>query len=123
MLAVTAVCAPTDADAERLAAPLRLAIVKNRTGRRGPILSVEEALAYEMTPEEKAIADEFFTGAVIGSPAKVAARLAALAKDTQADELMLSTLLPSLADRRRSLELIGEGSDTNCTTSGQDVSK
>ena len=106
MLAVTAVCAPTDAEAERLAAPLRLAIVKNRTGRRAPIVSVDEALAYEMSPEEKAIADEFFTGAVIGSPSTVAARLAALAADTQANELMLSTLLPSLADRTRSLELI-----------------
>ncbi len=106
MLAVTAVCAPTDDEAERLAAPLRLAIVKNRTGRRAPIVSVEDALAYEMTPEEQAIADEFFTGAVIGSPATVTAKLAALAADTQADELMLSTLLPSLADRTRSLELI-----------------
>jgi luciferase family oxidoreductase group 1 len=41
MLAVTTVCAPTDAEAERLAAPLRVAIVKNRTGRRAPILSVD----------------------------------------------------------------------------------
>ncbi len=106
VLAVTCVCAPTDAEAERLAAPLRLAIVRNRTGRRGPIPTAEEALAYEMTPDEKAIADEFFTGAVIGSPARVVEQLGALARDMAADELMLSTLLPSLADRTRSLELI-----------------
>lgn len=106
MLAVTCVCAPTDEDAERLAAPLRLAIVRNRTNRRGPIPTPEEALAYRMSPEEQAIADEFFTGAVIGGPAKVAAGLAALARETAADELMLSTLLPSLDDRRRSLELV-----------------
>lgn len=106
MLAVTAVCAPTDAEAERLAAPLRVAIVKNRTGRRAPILSVEDALAYKMTPDEQAIADDFFTGAVIGSPQTVAEKLAALAADAQANELMLSSLLPSLDDRKRSLELI-----------------
>jgi luciferase family oxidoreductase group 1 len=106
MLAVTAVCAPTDAEAERLAAPLRVAIVKNRTGRRAPILSIDEALAYQMTPEERAIADEFFTGAIIGSPETVAPELAALAADVQADELMLSSLLPSLDDRKRSLDLI-----------------
>jgi luciferase family oxidoreductase group 1 len=106
MLAVTAVCAPTDDEANRLAAPLRVAIVKNRTGRRAPILSVEDALAYQMTPDEQAIADEFFTGAIIGSPDTVAGKLAALATDAQADELMLSTLLPSLDDRKRSLELI-----------------
>jgi luciferase family oxidoreductase group 1 len=106
MLAVTAVCAPTDDEANRLAAPLRVAIVKNRTGRRAPILSVEDALAYQMTPDEQAIADEFFTGAIIGSPDTVAGKLAALAAEAQADELMLSTLLPSLDDRKRSLELI-----------------
>src|SRR5262245_64137218 len=72
MLAVSVVCADTDVDAERLAAPLRLAIVRTRTGQRTPIASVEEALAYEMSPEEKAIADEFFRGAAIGAPARVA---------------------------------------------------
>jgi len=106
MLAVTCVCAPTDEEATRLAAPLRIAIVRNRTGRRGPIPTVEEALAYQMTPDEQEIADEFFTGAVIGSPTTVAARLATLARELGANELMLSTLLPSLDDRRRSLELI-----------------
>ncbi|HET9990838.1 MAG TPA: LLM class flavin-dependent oxidoreductase [Kofleriaceae bacterium] len=106
MLAVTAVCAETDAEAERLAAPLRVAIVKNRTGRRAPIVSIEEALAYRFTPDEQAIADEFFTGAVIGSPVTVAAGLVELARDTGADEIMLSALLPSLAARTRSLQLI-----------------
>lgn len=108
MLAVTCVCAPTTAEAERLAAPLRLAIVRNRTGQRGPIPTPEEALAHQMTPDEQAIADEFFTGAVIGDPVVVAAGLAKLAKEANADELMLSTLLPSLADRIRSLELIAQ---------------
>ncbi|HEY0251983.1 MAG TPA: LLM class flavin-dependent oxidoreductase, partial [Kofleriaceae bacterium] len=46
MIAVTAVCAPTDEEATRLSAPLRVAIVKNRTGRRAPIVSIDEALAY-----------------------------------------------------------------------------
>lgn len=106
ILAVTAVCADTDEEARRMAAPLRLAIVKNRTGRRAPIVSIEEALAYRMTPEEQAIADEFFEGAIIGSPAVTADKLEALAKDAAADELMLSSLLPDLAARERSLRHI-----------------
>jgi luciferase family oxidoreductase group 1 len=106
MLAVTAVCAETDEQAERLATPLRVAIVKNRTGRRAPILSIEDALAYQFSPEERAIADEFFHGAVIGSAAKVAAGLTALATETGADELMLSALLPDLAARTQSLTLV-----------------
>jgi luciferase family oxidoreductase group 1 len=106
MLAVTAVCADTDEEAQRMAAPLRLAIVRSRTGVRGPIATIEEALAYQMTPEERAIADEFFEGAVIGGPATVAGKLAALARETTADELMLSTLLPDLDARSRSLRHI-----------------
>ena len=106
MLAVTAVCAETDAEAERRAAPIRVAIVKNRTGQRGPIVSIEDALAYRMSPEERAIADEFFTGAVIGAPPGVADKLVALARDTGADEIMLSTLVPDLAARIESLTLI-----------------
>jgi len=106
MLAVTAVCADTDEQAIRLAAPLRVAIVKSRTGRRSPIGSVEEALAYRFSPEEEAIAAEFFEGAVIGSPATVAAGLTKLALESQADELMLSSLLPDLGARTRSLQLI-----------------
>jgi luciferase family oxidoreductase group 1 len=106
ILAVTAVCADTDDEARRLAAPIRVAVARNRTGRRGPIVTIEEALAYDFTPEERAIADEFLTGAAIGGPASVAAHLRALARDTGADELMLSTLVPDLATRQRALTQI-----------------
>jgi luciferase family oxidoreductase group 1 len=103
MLAVTAICADTDEAAARMAAPIRVAVVRNRTGRRAPICSIEEALAYEFTPEEGTIADEFLTGAAIGGPATVAEWLRALARDTGANELMLSTLIPDLATRQRAL--------------------
>jgi luciferase family oxidoreductase group 1 len=106
MLAVTAVCGADDDEARRLAAPIRVAVVKSRTGRRGPIVSIDEALAYQFSPQEQAIADEFLTGAVIGGPAHVAARLVATARDVGAQELMLSTLVPDLAARRASLERI-----------------
>ena len=103
MLAVTCVCGEDDDDARRQAAPLRLAIVRTRTGQRAPIATIDEALAHRFTPAEQAIADEFLTGAVITGPAQVADRLRALAADTGADELMLSTLVPSLAAREASL--------------------
>jgi luciferase family oxidoreductase group 1 len=106
ILAVTAVCADTDDEARRMAAPLRVAIARNRTGRRAPICSIEEALAYEFTPEERAIADEFLTGAAIGAPANVVSHLRELARTTRADELMLSTLVPDLAARKHALQLL-----------------
>ena len=106
ILAITAVCGADDDDARRLAAPIRVAVVKNRTGRRAPIVSIDEALAYRFSADEQAIADEFLTGAVIGGPAHVAERLRAAARDAGAQELMLSTLIPDLAARRASLARI-----------------
>ncbi|MDQ3333763.1 MAG: LLM class flavin-dependent oxidoreductase [Myxococcota bacterium] len=106
MCAVTAVCGATDDEARRLAAPIRVAVVNTRTGKRQPIVSIEDALARVLTADEQAIADEFLEGAAIGNPETVAAHLVKLAKDIDADELMLSTLVPALADRRAGLERI-----------------
>ncbi|HMG54797.1 MAG TPA: LLM class flavin-dependent oxidoreductase [Kofleriaceae bacterium] len=106
VLAVTAICADTDDEARRMAAPVRLAVVRSRTGRRAPIASIEDALAYQFTPDEQAIADEFLTGAAIGSAATVADHLLGLARATGAGELMLSTLVPDLAARQHALEII-----------------
>jgi len=104
MIAVTCVCGEDEADALRVAAPMRVAIVKHRTGRREPILGIDEALAYPFTPDERVIADEFLEGAIIDGPARAATRLRDLARDVGADEVMLSTLVPSLESRRASLQ-------------------
>jgi luciferase family oxidoreductase group 1 len=106
MMAVTVVCGEDDEHAQRLAAPIRLAVVRNRTGRRAPIASVDEALAYQFTPEEEAIANDFLLGAIIGGPERVAIGLGAMARDTGADELMMSTLVPDLSERMRSYERV-----------------
>jgi luciferase family oxidoreductase group 1 len=106
MCAVTVICGADDEDARRLAAPVRVAIVNSRTGRRAPIPSVEDALSYSFTPEEQAVADDFLAGAVIGGPAQVRDRLLALAREVDADELMVSSLVPSFEARRSSLERI-----------------
>ena len=106
MLAVTVVCGGDDDEAERLAAPIRLAVVRNRTGRRAPIATIEEALAYRFTPEEDAIAGEFLRGAVIGGPKRVLQGLAALVRDTLADEIMMSTLLPDRSQRLLSYQRV-----------------
>jgi luciferase family oxidoreductase group 1 len=104
MLAVTTVCGADDAEANRLAAPMRVAVVNSRTGRRAPIPTIEEALGRRFSAAEQAILDEFFAGAVIGGPATVGERLRTLARDYDASELMLSTLVPGLAARVASLE-------------------
>jgi len=105
-LAVTVVCGEDERHAERIAAPIRLAVVRNRTGRRAPIADVEEALAYRFSLEEQAIADEFLMGAIIGGPERVVEGLERLAADTHADELMLSALIGDREERRRSFERV-----------------
>jgi luciferase family oxidoreductase group 1 len=106
MCAVTVICGADDEEAHRFAAPVRVAIVNSRLGRREPIPSVEEALTHPFSAQERAIADEFLAGAVIGGPEHVAERLVALAREIDADELMISSLVPSIDARRRSLERI-----------------
>jgi luciferase family oxidoreductase group 1 len=108
MLAVTAVAAETDEEAVRMAAPIRVAIAKTRTGKKGPILSIEEALRYPFTPEEKAAADDFLEGALIGNAAKVAAGIERLAKEVDVEEIMLSALIPDTEARKTSLRRILE---------------
>ncbi len=106
MLALAVICGEDDEQAERLAAPATLAVVRNRTGRRAPIATVEEALMYHFTYEEQAIADDFRQGAVVGGPATVIAELARIAADFGADELMLTTIVSDHEDRLRSYELV-----------------
>jgi luciferase family oxidoreductase group 1 len=108
MLAVTAVCGVDDEDGRRLAAPIRVAVVKNRTGRRSPIVSIDEALAYQLTPEEQAIGDEFLQGAVIGGPAHVRDGLVRTARELGAQELMISALIADLPARQAALARIAE---------------
>ena len=54
MLAVTVICGEDDAHANDLTIPLRLAVVRNRTGTRAPLPSIEEAKAYRFTADELA---------------------------------------------------------------------
>ena len=106
MLALAVICGPDDGEAERLAAPATLAVVRNRTGRRAPIASVEDALAYRYTAEERAIAEDFRRGAVVGGPEQVVSGLTEVARKLGADELMLTTIVPDTVDRIRSYELV-----------------
>ena len=82
-------------------------MVRNVTGRPGPVPTLAEARAYRFNAAEQAVADEFFNGAVIGGPAKVREGLQALL--AIADEVMISSLVPSHEERLRSYERISTG--------------
>jgi len=111
MLGVAVLCAETDEHAEWLAGSSRLSFVRLRSGRPGRMPSPEEAAAHTFTPLEQEIARSWTASHVVGSPERVRKELLALADRTSADELMITTMVHSPAERRRSYELLAEVMD------------
>jgi luciferase family oxidoreductase group 1 len=103
-VAVSAICAETDEEAERLASSSRMAIIQLRRGRPGAVPPVEEALAFleGVVPSEITSARRF----VVGSPERVRAGLEEVAAEYGAEEVAVVTITYDHAARRRSYELI-----------------
>ena len=108
ILTVGAVCAETDAAADRLASSLDLFWLRRARGRFEPIPSVEEALAYPYSDDEREFLARYREDLFIGSPATVRARLEELAARTGANEVMITTNVHDHGARRRSYELLAE---------------
>lgn len=108
MLGVTVICAPTDEEADFLAKTMDLMWVRMQRGERGRLPSPEEAAAYEYSPQERLIVEQYRRLAVIGSPNTVRRRLDEIVAETEADELIVSTILFDDAARLRSYEFIAE---------------
>jgi luciferase family oxidoreductase group 1 len=94
--------APTQAEADRAAAPGRLMMLAIRTGRFQPLLPPDEAVHHPDLPA----AMRMPSNRIVGDPGGVVARLDHLLTETQADELMVSTVAHGLDERLRSLELL-----------------
>lgn len=108
ILAVHAVCADTEAEADRLASSVDLNFARRRQGHYQPIPSPEEAAAYSYSPTDRALIAQNRARLVVGSKAKVLAHLEPLIEATKADELMVTTSIYDHAARKRSYELLAE---------------
>jgi luciferase family oxidoreductase group 1 len=108
ILAVAAVCAETDAEAERLASTVDLNFVRRTKGEYLPLASPEEASAYSLTPIDRERIQHNRERLFVGAPATVRARLDPLVAATRADELMVTTMVYDHGARRRSYELMAE---------------
>jgi len=109
ILAVAVVCADTDAEAERLASSVDLNFVRRSKGEYLPIASPAEAAAYNYAPIDRERVARNRARLFVGSPATVRERLAPLIAATQADELMIATMIYDHAARRHSYELMAGG--------------
>ncbi|MFC8516248.1 LLM class flavin-dependent oxidoreductase [Streptomyces sp. NPDC057257] len=68
----------------------------------------QEARAHTWTEEDRALVQDRLDTQFVGSPARVADRLAQLQEATGADELLITTITHDHADRVRSYELLAE---------------
>ena len=111
MLGVNVVCAETDERARWLAGSGRLSFVRLRTGCPGRLPTPEEAAAHEYGALEQEIARSWTSSHIVGNPEQVRADLLTLADRTGADELMITTMVHSHAERLRSYELVAQTMD------------
>ena len=102
------ICADTDAEAERLATTVDLNIVRRAKGEYLPLASPEDAAAYDYTPVDRARIAQNRARMSVGAPATVKARLEPLIAATQADELMVTTMIFSHEARKHSYELLAQ---------------
>ena len=108
ILATHVVCADTDDEAERLARTVDLNIVRRAKGEYLPLASPEEAAAYDYAPVDKARIAQNRARVAVGSSATVKAKLTPLIEATQAQELMVTTMIYDHTARRRSYELLAQ---------------
>lgn len=106
ILALSVVCGEDDAHAEALARPGRIAFTRAVTGERAPLPTVEEARHIAIDPRHEAAAAEMLAGAVVGGPETVRDAILKAAREHQADEIMIASLVPDTKERLRSYERI-----------------
>jgi luciferase family oxidoreductase group 1 len=108
ILAIAAVAADTDEEAERLAATIDLNFVRRQKGEYLPLASPEEAQAYDYSPIDRQRIRQGRERLFVGAPKTILARLLPFVAATQADEVMVTTMIYDHAARRHSYELMAQ---------------
>lgn len=111
LLCVAAICADSDAEAERLAASLDLRRLNMDYGVNAPVPSYEEASAYSYTEADRRRIAHNRRRLVLGGPDTVRDRLLDLARESEADELMVVTITGDYDERLKSYERLARAFD------------
>ncbi|WLR51996.1 LLM class flavin-dependent oxidoreductase [Bacillus tianshenii] len=108
-VAVFAICAETEAEAERLAASLDLALLKLEKGEaRSGFPTPEEAADYPYTMFDQARIRENRKRMVVGDPEQVKQQLIQMSEEYGAEEVMVNTITTPFEARVKSYQLIAE---------------
>ena len=108
ILAVAAIVAETDAEAEKLASSSDLNRLRRDRGQYLPLPSVEEALAYPYSDGERMSVQRNRSRLFVGSPATVMRKLEPLIAESKPDELMVITAVFDHEARKRSYSLLAD---------------
>ncbi len=105
-IGVAAICAETDARAQRLALSRDLSRLRMDQGLRGPVPSIEEAEAYDYSREERLRIAVNRERQVIGDPAQCKEKLLALGGAYGIEEFVIVTITYDFEARLKSYELL-----------------
>jgi luciferase family oxidoreductase group 1 len=111
ILATAAVVADTQEEAERLAATIDLNFVRRAKGDYLPLESPETALAYSYSPIDRERIRQNRSRLFVGTPDTIRTQLAPLLQSTQADELMVTTMIYDHDARKKSYALLAKAMD------------
>jgi luciferase family oxidoreductase group 1 len=106
MVCTFLICAETDEEAERLAAPIDLRRLHMALNIDSPIPTDAEAAQHRYGTDERRYVMGQRARAIIGGPATCRAALEEMAHRYQADEVMVLTITGAYETRRRSYELL-----------------
>lgn len=106
ILAVAAVCAETDDEADELARTMDLAWLRIERGEYRPLPSPEQAREYPYSTSELDSIARRRGLTVVGAPQRVRERIETMAEDCGADEVMIVTNVWSHEARLKSYELL-----------------
>lgn len=109
IIAVAAIVAGTDEEADRLSLTYDLNGLRRARGVLAPLSSPEEAAAHPWTEQERAFAAQRRGRLFVGAPQTVAPQLKEFASATKADEIMVTSSIFDFDARVRSYELLMEG--------------
>jgi luciferase family oxidoreductase group 1 len=110
-VAAWVLCAPTDAEADHLAASSRMTLRLLRRGRLIPVPPPEKAIEFLRGEGRPVTGDLPGRRGIIGSPEKVRAGIESLAAEYGAEEVIVVTITHDHEARRRSYQLIADAMD------------
>ncbi len=109
LLAIFAVCAETEEEANRLASSMDLSLLMlEKGGSSGGTPSVERAMNYPYSPYDRMRIQENRKRMIVGSPGQIKRTIERLCEEYRTDEVMIASIIHRFEDKVKSFRLMAE---------------